>query len=1026
MSKILPDNFYSQLIPTNNEFVYNKNTPFYNEVGKEIENISELNSTTENNISVSGRITYLNLDYINPMEVPLAGVTVRIENFVVCDFYGNCYPNPFTPIVRYVTTDANGYYYLSDWAIRSTKVSVEAKNIAADMHWLFPQVYSIQATQITGNIVANIQVSSSQARILENMLKSYNFSANAFGFTRPRINVIYNAGSGLAYFSSNDEIKIYENYTSPSGLTSNEIWGARGREVHSHEYGHAVMYSAFGNYMPLNNGTVPSPHYLNSPSHPEFAWKEGWAEFYSAAVFPEEVGNGLFALEINSFGNSPYYKGGRGPDGNLVPPNNTDGRIVEGAVATHLWNIFDAVSTIDGRYGDNDDANGYATALWNAFKTRLVNLSLGQEFRINSNHMFMAAWDNYYAPNYIFNPPAQGPVSINEMHNFVMFGIGDIPPTTAGNLTFSLQPNQVKLNWSDHSDWINNETGFKVERKLSNSNWQEIATLGQNVNYFLDSDIPAQTKYRVRSYRNTTNSIYSNEITIPVISPIISNLLQSPNPIYRGSSGTVTCNLSQGNGNLNYAWLALDSKPGVSVTFSGNRAYITFDYNMIHNSSIKNKEYPIEVPEGIELECTVSNSSGTDVRRYVVKFATTPHGCPFVYTWNGGTWVEDNNILPQSQDSALFGGDVTDFYQLYTKPILEDDKYYIAVGEFEQEKSYLDQLKLLVVDHQQETFITVDDNGEIIQFAKPAYFANAQLDSTDVLKKLFELDSIKANVSENDTLKLSFENISIGDEKWLMLIGQQPPIAKDQITGNVLKGGKENSAEFSSFRLRKNPTYQWILAPEANSSSLQIDIAFKSEAEIDYTELSHQLELPFIVYTPQLLYAEHSLQGDVTNKLNQFDEDYAQLKRDEMILLDYSAPPINEGMERTFIFVSRGRYERLENSMLAKSKTQLENQFQANSNAEKSNIVYEYELSQNYPNPFNPVTTISYQIKKQGLVQLKVYNLLGQEIITLVHGEQPGGKYEAIFDASNLPSGTYIYTLRVNDFVQNNKLIFLK
>ncbi|WP_337866558.1 hypothetical protein [Ignavibacterium sp.] len=168
--------------------------------------------------------------------------------------------------------------------------------------------------------------------------------------------------------------------------------------------------------------------------------------------------------------------------------------------------------------------------------------------------------------------------------------------------------------------------------------------------------------------------------------------------------------------------------------------------------------------------------------------------------------------------------------------------------------------------------------------------------------------------------------------------------------------------------MRKNPTYQWVLVPDGNSSSLQVDIAFKSESEIDYTELSHKLELPFTVYTPQLLYAEHSVFGDVTSLLNQIDEQYSILNTDEMITLEYSAPPIIGGMERTFIFVSRGKYERLENKMFGKGKTQIENKNQNLSSTENTNIVYEYGLSQNYPNPFNPVTTISYQIKEQGLV----------------------------------------------------------
>lgn len=86
----------------------------------------------------------------------------------------------------------------------------------------------------------------------------------------------------------------------------------------------------------------------------------------------------------------------------------------------------------------------------------------------------------------------------------------------------------------------------------------------------------------------------------------------------------------------------------------------------------------------------------------------------------------------------------------------------------------------------------------------------------------------------------------------------------------------------------------------------------------------------------------------------------------------------------------------------------------------------EYSLLQNFPNPFNPVTTIRYQIKDQGLVQLKVFDLLGSEVAVLVNEVKSEGSYNLSFDASNLPSGVYIYSLRVNDFVQNNKMTLLK
>lgn len=86
----------------------------------------------------------------------------------------------------------------------------------------------------------------------------------------------------------------------------------------------------------------------------------------------------------------------------------------------------------------------------------------------------------------------------------------------------------------------------------------------------------------------------------------------------------------------------------------------------------------------------------------------------------------------------------------------------------------------------------------------------------------------------------------------------------------------------------------------------------------------------------------------------------------------------------------------------------------------------EYALQQNFPNPFNPTTTIRYQIPKDGMVTLKVYDILGAEVATLVNEEKIAGKYEVNFNASNIASGVYIYRLKVNDFVNVKKMVLLK
>src|ERR1035437_1985244 len=85
-----------------------------------------------------------------------------------------------------------------------------------------------------------------------------------------------------------------------------------------------------------------------------------------------------------------------------------------------------------------------------------------------------------------------------------------------------------------------------------------------------------------------------------------------------------------------------------------------------------------------------------------------------------------------------------------------------------------------------------------------------------------------------------------------------------------------------------------------------------------------------------------------------------------------------------------------------------------------------FSLSQNYPNPFNPITIINYQIPKPGLVTLKVYDILGREVTTLVNENKIAGTYDFTFNASRFTSGVYIYQLRVNDFVSSKKMILLK
>ena len=93
---------------------------------------------------------------------------------------------------------------------------------------------------------------------------------------------------------------------------------------------------------------------------------------------------------------------------------------------------------------------------------------------------------------------------------------------------------------------------------------------------------------------------------------------------------------------------------------------------------------------------------------------------------------------------------------------------------------------------------------------------------------------------------------------------------------------------------------------------------------------------------------------------------------------------------------------------------------------DENNLITDFSLFQNYPNPFNPSTSIQYAVSNRQFVSLKIYDVLGKELATLVNEEKPAGNYEVNFNASSLSSGVYFYTLRAGSFVQTKKMLLVR
>ena len=98
----------------------------------------------------------------------------------------------------------------------------------------------------------------------------------------------------------------------------------------------------------------------------------------------------------------------------------------------------------------------------------------------------------------------------------------------------------------------------------------------------------------------------------------------------------------------------------------------------------------------------------------------------------------------------------------------------------------------------------------------------------------------------------------------------------------------------------------------------------------------------------------------------------------------------------------------------------------AEDNSNENTTPYSYSLTQNFPNPFNPSTTIQYTIADAQRVELKVYDLLGREVQTLVNDVQNPGSYNIMFNAQNLSSGVYFYKLTAGSFTDIKKMTLVK
>jgi hypothetical protein len=378
-----------------------------------------------------------------------------------------------------------------------------------------------------------------------------------------------------------------------------------------------------------------------------------------------------------------------------------------------------------------------------------------------------------------------------------------------------------------------------------------------------------------------------------------------------------------------------------------------------------------------------------------------PPACPFVWTWNGSEYIEDNNILPQSQYSANKAADVADWYVTYTKPVAESGSYRLRIAENGNELSFIDRCKLLLVDHPPDITIGVDDAGAVMAFAKPAVLAQAELDSHAVLDQVAKLDEQVVSIVPGETLSLNFVSVSESNgDQGLMVLGEGP--IKEETIALVRVSGKPDETNPVGISVRHNPSVSWARLEPAVESERVVDLLFEHPAEVDVTQLCASVDLAWTPIEVPLFSAVHSQEGDVRARLIAADSVYATVRPGEHIELAFDAPPPSAGLERSFVFYTRGRYFSLNDSAVVDGVPR------QSAPATVQETPRDYAVFAPYPNPANPRTLIRFELPERSYVSLQLYDVLGRRVAQLADGFYSEGTHQVEYNGAALASGLYL------------------
>ena len=307
-------------------------------------------------------------------------------------------------------------------------------------------------------------------------------------------------------------------------------------------------------------------------------------------------------------------------------------------------------------------------------------------------------------------------------------------------------------------------------------------------------------------------------------------------------------------------------------------------------------------------------SNITIIAYYKKEYNPPPSGgCPYVYTWNGSGYMLDNNVLGLSEVSG--GSDVEDYYRLEHSMIpyyagSRFSVYSIMLSEFENEHSYLDQVKLLAVDHPPDVNVALTPEGQILTYTNPSPPVSA-IDNygQDWLPWLLEPDNNYYQGFPGEWLLIDFGNLDVSQTAKLVLRANLEWKKDYCIHVQTLN---ENGEWTDRTVLRTRYNWSTLIVDLSGylpnpDGSLKIRLYLAGIHKIDYIGLDTSPQQNIQVYTAPPVLALHSEGGKITWKLLLNDQVYAELLPGQQIQIYFALP--NTDKARTFIVYLEGHYQ---------------------------------------------------------------------------------------------------------------------